>query len=321
MAITSADIQQASFSIDRKGYNVDEVDVFLERIAGEVDGMNRQIADLQSDLDESRDQLAKQTQHNADLAQQIQTQAQAAPASAPAAGETRLMPAVADAQSASYAAQPQQQAQAPAASDSAQVGDLKRRIAELEAKLAEKSANDTAISQALIVAQRSADDIVAKAKKEASDIIKDAEQESDRIINKAEGERRKINDAISQLEDEREEVRNGYRDMLSDFVADAQHRIASIADDERRTVPSRQQAPASTTSAMERPVADAQPMGAVAVQPQAPLTGATTGYPAPTQSADAGAAPAPVVPDSSYVEKDLSGFGDADNDFDFTDPD
>ncbi len=317
MTITSADIQQASFSIDRKGYNVDEVDVFLERVAGEVDGLNRQIADLQSSLDESRDMLAQQTQHNADLAQQMQAQAQAA--AAPAAGETRLMPAMGEDQSTSYAAQPQQQAAVPAAGDSAQVDDLKRRIAELEAKLAEKSANDTAISQALIVAQRSADDIVAKAKKEANDIVKDAEQESDRIISKAEAERRKVNDDISQLEDEREEVRSSYRDMLSDFVADAQRRIATIADDERRVVPSHQQAPASTTSAMEHPVVEAQPMSAVAMQPQAPLTGATTGYPAPAPSADVNATP--VVPESSFVEKDLSGFGDADNDFDFTDPD
>ena len=37
MAITSADIQEQIFSIDRKGYNSDEVDVFLERVADEID--------------------------------------------------------------------------------------------------------------------------------------------------------------------------------------------------------------------------------------------------------------------------------------------
>ena len=40
MAITAADIQNVSFSIDRKGYDVDEVDVFLEHVADEVDAMN-----------------------------------------------------------------------------------------------------------------------------------------------------------------------------------------------------------------------------------------------------------------------------------------
>ena len=47
MAITSAEIHNQSFSIDRKGYDVDEVDVFLEHVADEIDNLNNQIADLQ----------------------------------------------------------------------------------------------------------------------------------------------------------------------------------------------------------------------------------------------------------------------------------
>mgnify|MGYP001028311848 CR=1 FL=1 len=39
MAITSAEIHNQSFSIDRKGYDVDEVDVFLEHVAAEIDGV------------------------------------------------------------------------------------------------------------------------------------------------------------------------------------------------------------------------------------------------------------------------------------------
>ena len=48
MAITAADIQSVSFSIDRKGYDVDEVDVFLERVADEIDAMNKEIAELRA---------------------------------------------------------------------------------------------------------------------------------------------------------------------------------------------------------------------------------------------------------------------------------
>ena len=48
MAITSAEIHNQSFSIDRKGYDVDEVDVFLEHVADEIDGLNDQIAQLES---------------------------------------------------------------------------------------------------------------------------------------------------------------------------------------------------------------------------------------------------------------------------------
>ena len=52
MAITSAEIHNQSFSIDRKGYDVDEVDVFLEHVADEIDGLNQQIASLQSQIGE-----------------------------------------------------------------------------------------------------------------------------------------------------------------------------------------------------------------------------------------------------------------------------
>ena len=54
MAITSAEIHNRSFSIDRKGYDVDEVDVFLEHVADEIDNLNNQIADLQDRLNDSR---------------------------------------------------------------------------------------------------------------------------------------------------------------------------------------------------------------------------------------------------------------------------
>ncbi len=37
MAITASDIHNQSFSIDRKGYDVDEVDVFLEHVADEIE--------------------------------------------------------------------------------------------------------------------------------------------------------------------------------------------------------------------------------------------------------------------------------------------
>lgn len=54
MAITSAEIHNQSFSIDRKGYDADEVDVFLEHVADEIDGMNAQIAQLENQLDDRK---------------------------------------------------------------------------------------------------------------------------------------------------------------------------------------------------------------------------------------------------------------------------
>ena len=53
MAITSADIQNQSFKIERRGYDVDEVDVFLERVASEIDDLNDEIAHLRAQASEA----------------------------------------------------------------------------------------------------------------------------------------------------------------------------------------------------------------------------------------------------------------------------
>ena len=59
MAITMQDIQDEGFEHALRGYDVGQVDVFLERVANEVDAMNKQIADLESQLKEAKDELAK----------------------------------------------------------------------------------------------------------------------------------------------------------------------------------------------------------------------------------------------------------------------
>ena len=50
MAITSRDIQYQAFKHSRRGYDVEQVDVFLERVAQEVDDMNRTIEQLNAQL-------------------------------------------------------------------------------------------------------------------------------------------------------------------------------------------------------------------------------------------------------------------------------
>lgn len=234
MAITAADIENVSFSIGRKGYDVDEVDNFLEFVANEIDALNNQIVSMQA-------------------------------APAPVFDEPVAI------------AEPEPQV-APAVEDSAKDD----RIAELERMLAEKRADDSAISQALIVAQRSADDIIAKAKAEAADIIRDAEDEADRIVTKAEAERQKVMDTTRALEDEREEVRLAYQGMLTDFIDDANAKLQAVA--------------AAAPAARSR---------------------AAAGFPAHSQQAQVSAFQVPVNMAPAAVEKDLSGFGDADDFDDF----
>lgn len=258
MALTAEDIQNVSFSIDRKGYDVDEVDVFLERVASEVDAMNTLIADLEEKLAAAQAALAE---------------------SAPAAEE-------AEAQEAEGVA-----------GEATPTDELEQKIAELESKLAEKTANDNAISQALIVAQRSADEIVKAARAEASNIVKDADEEADRIIGKAESDRLKIAEAIRALENDRADVRAEYRDMLSNFMADAQRKLAEIDGDSRR----------ASVAAQARAEANAA-FDSLGSPSYGEPSFAVASYAAPQV-----AKPAP----SGYVEKDLSGYGDAADDFGF----
>ena len=251
MAITAADIQNVSFSIDRKGYDVDEVDVFLEHVAEEDGAMGARIAELE-------EQLAA---------------AEAAPAEEIVLEDIEI------------------NEEEGAAIDPAVIAAFQAQIADLEAQLKEKNANDSAISQALIVAQRSADEVLANARTEASNIIKDADEEADRIVGKAEAERMRIAESIRSLETDRSDVRAEYREMLANFMADAQKKLAEIDGDARR----------ASASAQARKVDNAASYAAIA-----------SGAPEP-------AAPAAVVAPSAsgYIDKDFSGYGDADDGFEF----
>ena len=59
MAITMQDIQDEGFEHALRGYDVGQVDVFLERVANEVDAMNKRIEELESELKEAKDEISK----------------------------------------------------------------------------------------------------------------------------------------------------------------------------------------------------------------------------------------------------------------------
>ena len=264
MAITSADIHNQSFSIDRKGYDVDEVDVFLEHVADEIDAMTAQIDQLERQLDDS-------SFAGFDTPARIED----VPAPVAAASDEEL-----------------------AAKDA--------RIADLERQLEAKKADDNAIAQALIIAQRSADEIISNANATAAGTINDAEDEAKRIVDKAEAEKQKVLDAIKKLEDDREDAREEYRDLLTDFISDATRKLAEIG--ESAPVP-------SAASLHARSASDAASTGS-APSVQAPINRDGAGAYATPQSVT-GAVVAPATPRPSAVEKDLSGFGDADDAFEF----
>ena len=237
MAITSAEIHNQSFSIDRKGYDVDEVDVFLEHVADEIDGMNAQIAQLENQLD-----------------------------------------------------------------------DRKFEGFDTPARVEAPVVVTDDAAQALIIAQRSADEIIANANAQAAATIKDAEDEGTRIVDKAEAERQKVLDAIKKLEDDREDVREDYRDLLTDFIGDATRKLAEIGGEMPASLP-------VSAHARTIDVVETTATGRVTAPAQAPINRDGAGaYSVPQAT---GAVVAPATPTPSGVEKDLSGFGDADDAFEF----
>ena len=292
MAITAQDIQEQSFSIDRKGYDVDEVDVFLERVADEIGYMNNELAQKDDLIASLQAQIDDMNMAGFDAPAEIVDEA----------AETTVMPAPQVEQQVEeelpYAEVEEQKEELPA-----DVVELQAQVADLKKQLSEKTADSSAISAALIVAQRSADDIVSNAKVEANRIVKDANNEADRIVKKAEAEREKVQLDIDALEDDRDDVCDGYRSVLADFIADAQHKLDQVNATYNQPLAShaRTESPASTAE-------------------QEPVAAPAAAYQVPIMAPAAAAAQAPEPPAAYTGDKDLSGFGDVADDFDFDDP-
>lgn len=267
MAITAQDIHNQSFAIGRKGYDIDEVDVFLEHVADEIDLLNDQIAQLQAELALAQEQTAE-------------AEVQAMQAMAPAIEDEAALD-MADVDQAELV-------NAIAEKDAV--------IQQLQAQLSDKQANDNAISQALIIAQRSADEIIVKANAQAAETMQDAREEADRIVGRANADKQGILDAIRKLEDDREDARVGYADLLRDFIDDASRKLSELGyDDDIESIPGIGRDAGKLDIVYEETVANYMPAEAVqAVQQAEP-------------------------PASGPVEKDLSGFGDVEESFEDVD--
>lgn len=296
MAITAADIHNQSFSIDRKGYDVDEVDVFLEHVADEIDGLNQQIASLQS-------QIGEDTFAGFDR---------------PATFDDEVFDEPEPEHAAEQDDQPADSIDpAILAEKDAAIAERDARIAELEKQLESKKADGNAIAQALIIAQRSADEIVAKANAQAAETIQDARDEASRILNRANDDKQAVLDSIRKLEDEREDVREEYQDILKDFIADASRKLADLGG---VAVAATSFAGGFVASQATGQVFDDDATGEFAIDEADDVydePAAAVEYTTP-QTTDAVVAAA--TPVASAYEKDLSGFGDAD-DFEFEEVD
>lgn len=178
MPITPAEIQQKTFSeAKRRGYEPSEVDEFLEQISRDIDAMLRKIADL-------KNRLTAAEAKNGELQGEIEKV------------RAEADKAVADACAAAPAAAP-----APANNGKPNI----------------YSATEEQLSAALIVAQQTADRIVAEAKSNAERIRLDADNQARKVIRQALDEKQTELDEIERLKVSRENFRTEYLALIQKF--------------------------------------------------------------------------------------------------------
>ena len=178
MPITPAEIQQKTFSeAKRRGYEPSEVDEFLEQISRDIDAMLRKIADL-------KNRLTAAEAKNGELQGEIEKV------------RAEADKAVADARAA-----------APAA-PAAPANNGKPNI---------YSATEEQLSAALIVAQQTADRIVAEAKSNAERIRLHADNQARKVIRQALDEKQTELDEIERLKVSRENFRTEYLALIQKF--------------------------------------------------------------------------------------------------------
>ena len=109
-------------------------------------------------------------------------------------------------------------------------------------------------------------------------------------------------EAIKELEEDREDLRADYQDLLKDFIESASKKLVEIGGPAPSQVASAHAKSTSRTSKAQAPIRKDTSSQAAAYT---------------TPSATASSVVVPTTPRPSKVEKDLSGFGDADDGFEF----
>src|SRR3954447_16426910 len=92
--------------------------------------------------------------------------------------------------------------------------NLEDRVHELEVSLGELRGTEQAMRDALVTAQRAADEMRAQSTREAESIVRDAEARAREIVHTAYGERAKLQRHIERLRTEEQRFRARLRSLL-----------------------------------------------------------------------------------------------------------
>lgn len=220
MGITAQDIQNEGFEHSLRGYDVEQVDVFLERVADEVDVMNTTIGQLEAQVASLQEELAGAAPADSATPEELeQAIARAESAEAKAAhADTRLAEAKARIDD----------AQAKLADALARAEKAEAALEPLQAELAQKNELDSAISQAFISAQRSADNLMEEARAEGERIYRESEGKAREFIREALQKKAALYAEIDALQKSAESFRASYIALVDGFADEAKNKFADM---------------------------------------------------------------------------------------------
>ncbi len=205
MSITASEIREVGFEHSRRGYDVEQVDAFLEKAAVGVEELtaeNKNLQDKVSDLEEEKD-VSKET--GADPAELEREKARADEAEAA-----------------------RDEALARASEAERRLQAAQGKIDKLQQQLDNSNGNDDVISRAFISAQRSADALMEEARSEGERIYRESESKARELIRQALETKQNIFLEIDQLETSCAKFRKDYQKMLARFQAEADSEFADV---------------------------------------------------------------------------------------------
>lgn len=214
MAITMQDIQDVGFEHSLRGYDVGQVDEFLERVANEVDAMNKQIAELESQLRDAKEELAE-------AQEQLEGSADGSAASSDDSEKGTLVERELRSEL--------EIAQDKIAAAIKRAEDAEAKLVPMQEALDEKKALDNTIAEAFISAQRSAAQIKEDAREEGDRIYRESEAKAREFIRESLTKKAAIDNEIKALADYAQKFREQYLAMLERFSAHAKEEFNNIA--------------------------------------------------------------------------------------------
>lgn len=212
MAITMQDIQEEGFEHSLRGYDVGQVDEFLERVANEVDAMNKQIESLESQLRDAKKELA--------LAQEKLEEGENASASPEEIEKASLVERELRSEL--------EIAQGKIAAAIQRAEEAEAKLVPMQEQLDEKKALDNTIAEAFISAQRSAAQIKEDAREEGDRIYRESEAKAREFIRESLAKKAAIDNEVKALAEYTQKFREQYLEMLERFTAHAKEEFSNI---------------------------------------------------------------------------------------------